>query len=210
MLCLCVFLLSFALAVWCSVTLCHVPATPQSALITGLPDNDRASPAARRACRPVGRIEVNKPKCMYMHHGRLLVEQRGSSGTHLLRFLVSLNSPVSMTLSVFSDHTHSFEEKGTCAHAYKWQMIVGSFSPFPQILTHNMKSSFCSAPSVFFYFKILLPCHRCILSISQALSDSSDSLPATVSASAVMTLTPDVTCHFRPFCVQVVNIYKWL
>lgn len=57
------------------VTLCNVLATPQNSLIEGLPDNDVASPAVRRACQPVGRIEVNKPKCMYMLRDRLLSEQ---------------------------------------------------------------------------------------------------------------------------------------
>lgn len=46
-----------------------------------LPDNDVASPAARRACQPAGGIEVNKPKRGYMLRDGLLWEQRGSGGT---------------------------------------------------------------------------------------------------------------------------------
>lgn len=68
------------------VTLCDVLATPQNALIKGLPDNDVASPAVRRACQASSGIEVNKPKCMYMLRDRLLSEQQGSIGTDLLRF----------------------------------------------------------------------------------------------------------------------------
>lgn len=74
-----------------SVTLCNVLAMPQNSLISGLPDNDAAPPAVKRACQPAGRIEVNKPKCMYMLRDRLLSEQRGSGGTDLLRDLTSLS-----------------------------------------------------------------------------------------------------------------------
>lgn len=68
------------------VTICSVLATPQNSLIKRLPDNDVASPAVRRACQPAGRIDLNKPKCMYMQRDRLLSEQQGSRGTDLLRF----------------------------------------------------------------------------------------------------------------------------
>lgn len=86
MLCFCFFPCHLSLSV--SVTLCNVLATPQNSLIKGLPDNDAASPAVRRACQPAARIEVNKPKCMYMLRDRLLSEQQGSGGTDLLRFSV--------------------------------------------------------------------------------------------------------------------------
>ena len=96
-------------------------ATQQNSLIKGLPDNDVASPAGIRACQPPGRIEVNKPKCMYMLRDRLLSEQQESGGTDLLGFfLVSLNSSVSMTVRVLSNQTHSFKENRNCACAYEW------------------------------------------------------------------------------------------
>ena len=103
-----------------SVTLCNVVAMLLNSLIKGLPDNDVASPAVRRACQPAGRIEVNKPKCMYMLRDRLLSEQQGSNGTDLLRFVASLNSPVSMTVRVLSRQAYSFKKNRTCACAYEW------------------------------------------------------------------------------------------
>ena len=83
--CVCVFSCYLLLRSSLCVTLCDVLATPQNALIKGLPDNNVASPAVRRACQPAGGIEVNKPKCMYMLRDRFLSEQQESGGTDLLR-----------------------------------------------------------------------------------------------------------------------------
>lgn len=70
--------------------LCNVPATLQNYLIKALPDNNVASPAVRRACQPVSRIAVNKPKCMYMLRDRLLSEQQETGGTDLLSISLTL------------------------------------------------------------------------------------------------------------------------
>lgn len=61
------------------LSLCHpferMLDTLRDSLIEGLPVNDVASPAVRRDCQLARRIEVNKPKCMYMLRDRLLSEQ---------------------------------------------------------------------------------------------------------------------------------------
>lgn len=99
------------------VALCNALVVGQNSLIEGLPDNNVAPPAEKRACQPASRIEVNKPKCMYMLPDRLLSAQQGSSSTDLLK--ASLKSSVSTTVRVLAIQTHSLKEDRSCAPAFK-------------------------------------------------------------------------------------------
>lgn len=120
----------------------EVMAMPQDSLIKGLPDNGVAPPAGRRACQPATRIEVNKLKCMCMHHGRLLSDQRGSRDRHLLVFLVRLNltrwcdakGALRADSLIWETPRHVLVHTGS-----KW---VEDFPVFPTTITYIINSSF--------------------------------------------------------------------